>query len=132
MTTSLAFFDMQQEQQMCWLQQLCAVLSTKLAQSRETPLAAALHPHQASNYRSLTSVALFFAAGIVPESQDRWMFRLARPAPPRGFVKVWCSGITGSTFAGNTLMAKHTLATNNLARHVGAHGAQQEGKQNND
>ena len=82
---------------MCLLQQLCAVLSTKLAQSRETPLAAALHRHQAaSNYRSLTSVALFFAAGIVPESQDRWMFRLARPAPPRGFVKVWCSGITGS------------------------------------
>ena len=35
------YIYMQQKQQMCWLQELCAVLSTKLAQSRETPVAAA-------------------------------------------------------------------------------------------
>ena len=57
--------------------------STKLAQSRETPLAAAASRHQAANYRSLTSVALFFT-GIVVESRDRWMFRRSPPRPTLG------------------------------------------------
>ena len=92
-------------------EQLCATLGTKLAQSRETPLAAAASRHQAANYRSLTSVALFFT-GIVVESRDRWMFRRSPPRPTLGLQKSVADRDHRISIAGNAMMAKHTLANN--------------------
>ena len=85
-------------QQMCWLQELCAVLSTKLAQSRETLVAAA--PVSASSFccqLSLSDVccclSLFLLQRVLCRGiRDRWLFRLARPAPPRGFGSVVVAG----------------------------------------
>ena len=76
-------------------EQLCATLGTKLAQSRETPLAAAASRHQAANYRSLTSVALFLLVLWWNPEIDGCLDG-ARPDPPWGFRKVSRTGITGS------------------------------------
>ena len=108
-----------------WLDQLCAVLSAKLTQSRETPLAAAASSCQLSQSDKM-SVALFFA-GIVVESQDRWMFR--RPLPPStsssrqphpgALEKCRVQGSPDQHCGQHTLMAKHTLAISNLVGYVG-------------
>ena len=76
-------------------EQLCATLGTKLAQSRETLVAAA--PVSASSWCCQLSlsvaVSLFLLQRVLCRGiRDRWLFRLARPAPPRGFGSVVVAG----------------------------------------
>ena len=80
-------------QQMCWLQELCAVLSTKLAQSRETLVAAA--PVSASSWCCQLSlsvaVSLFFCCCsrycAVESEIDGCLDWPAQPHP--GALEVW-------------------------------------------
>ena len=79
------------------------------------------------------SVALFFA-GIVVESQDRWMFR--RPLPssssssrrphPGALEKCRVQGSPDQHCGQDTLMAKHTLAISNLVGYVGKRDDKEE------
>ena len=79
------------------------------------------------------SVALFFA-GIVVESQDRWMFR--RPLPssssssrrphPGALEKCRVQGSQDQHCGQHTLMAKHTLAISNLVGYVGKRDDKEE------